>query len=140
MRCATGVAALVLAVGCARSLDELEPYPCAASTPRCPSGRACVDGACRPASLDQPCDDFVDCSLGTADATCVGGACKFDTTLEWTCAPGLCALPCTQGGCPPGHTCDPALSVCLLDCVDACPARSSCRALAAQHACYPDPA
>ena len=131
---------LLVLAGCAKSLADLEPYPCASSIPYCPEGRACLGGTCVRAVVDAACDDYVDCTLADGSAVCVGGTCTTDfNTLTTTCLPGLCELPCTDGSCAAGHTCDTALGACLLDCSNGCPPRSTCQLLANGRACVPDP-
>jgi len=138
------LAALLVIAGCAKTLAELEPYPCASTWPACPEGRACIDEVCQRPVLDQTCNDFVDCTLGDPAAVCVGGACQFDETTSsfgWVCAPGLCALPCGgDGSCPADHTCHPTFGACLHDCISSCPPHSSCKAIRIGAAvCVPDP-
>jgi hypothetical protein len=127
--------AAALLPACARSLEDLEPYPCPSSHPACPDGRSCVPGVgCVTPFVDAPCNQrFTDCTLAASDAVCLGGTCN-DSILDVQCEVGSCAPRCSAGaGCAAGRTCTSPASegVCVVDCTDgaACPAGLACEAL-----------
>lgn len=64
------------AAGCAKTLDELEPYPCA-SDGSCPDGRTCNAAMlCTKAHVDSLCKaGQTDCSTAAPGATCTLGVC-----------------------------------------------------------------
>ena len=112
------VAALVGA-SCARTLEEIAPFPCA-NDRTCPDGFTCVGGTtCRPGrALDAACATGDRCAEGdcvaqrcvprcVAGATCAGGrVCSYPPGAE--SAPGAyCLLDCAATPCPAGLECQP---------------------------------
>ena len=108
--------AVLLAVGCAKELNELTPFPCAADQ-QCPDGLACVPGTgCTPATVDAPCDSTTNCAAAGPEVSCENG---------------LCSQVCQDGkGCPDGRLCSSAVgaAACAADCSQSasCPQGLEC--------------
>jgi hypothetical protein len=121
---------LPVSMGCSRSLDELEPFPCA-NDGGCPDGRACMPGV----GCVRPTED-VPCVVGSTDCAAISEA--------HVCAAGICTTPCRRAAdCGPGRTCsspDGVDGYCLADCTQSrsCSPGLTCRPLWRQglHACF----
>jgi hypothetical protein len=150
-------AAILLAlVACAKSADELSPFPCALDG-SCPGGLACVQGTCAAPELDALCttgDDPTDCSAAAAGAICAvrgSGALGAACTKNADCLSGMCAsdgttLRCSQAcnvsspNCPTGFACLSAgatgacfgssstveVGACEIPCAPGCPNGRAC--------------
>jgi hypothetical protein len=111
---------LLVMAACAKSADELSPFPCADDL-TCPAGLACVAGQCAHARIDSICtvgSDPTDCSAAAPGAVCSAapmglGSGSSTPSLDT----GACELPC-GAGCPPDRACSDqnGAGVCLVDC------------------------
>lgn len=125
--------ALAAAGDCAKDLDQLAPFPCAADG-SCPGGFACLSGSCEVANVDAlGCSSRgVTCSNGIA---CFDDACEIACTSDGECGAGrLCT--------PPGGSGKAAGRGCVVDCTtgESCPDGFACvpREVDAASVCAPD--
>ncbi len=86
------VAAVVMAAGfggCARSLDDLKPFPCPAEK-RCPAGLVCDEtNRCVDAYPLAPClEDETECGTAGEDFRCRQGICATSCSEDRDCAGG----------------------------------------------------
>jgi hypothetical protein len=99
----------------------------------CPSGTACIGGACRAPCDGVTCPAPTVCRAGLCVDPCVGVECKTGSV----CDRGVCAPGCACNPCAAGLACDAATQRCVEPaCVGmVCPAHSRCVAGACADPC-----
>lgn len=94
---------LVLACGCAKSLEDLYPF-------RCPQSGTCPLGGLRATCASESVGCTYEC---TTSKDCLGSS--GDPRVELACVDGVCEESCTDEAgmmdatrCPDSYTCEPA--------------------------------